>query len=148
MDASIKGAGIAYLRKKIREKGEAAENRLLVQLSPDEKDCFRTALAVNWIPAHTATIIYQKAIPIVYPDDSDGLVQLGKEIARENFTGMHRLLFSVTTVPFLIGQMGRIWHKYHQKGKPTIVKQEKNLLQFEPIGVVNQVGFGECHGGP
>ena len=112
-----------YLRRRVRELGDGTEERLLVGLDPSDRELYNNALAVSWIDVGGAARIYDTAARILYPDSDEPLVDLGRDMAHADLTGIYKVLLRVATIPMVIERAARLWSTYHKKGDARIERE-------------------------
>ncbi len=122
MDDLYKGAAIDYVRRALRARGEAVESAFLERLSPEVVETYQSCLAISWVSIRHADPILGIASEILYPNDPEGIIRLGRDLATDNLNGIYRVLLRFTTVPFVMKQSARLWGTYHRKGEPRIAK--------------------------
>lgn len=127
-DETFKGTTIEYIRRLIRERGEAAEAELLSKLAPDEIEIFQNTLPLTWISPVKAGRILEISSQILYPDHPHPNRELGRTTAIDNLTGIYRILLRIATVPMVIQKTAKLWTTYHKKGNASASREPgKNI---------------------
>jgi hypothetical protein len=121
---NAKGTDIAFLRKRLRDIGPAAEKPFLDQLSPEERKTYETATPVRWVPIETSAKIQQIAVQFIFPGNPAGLQELGREQANSDLSGLYKIIVRLMTVPALIKKLSSLWHSYNDKGELKAIWQE------------------------
>jgi hypothetical protein len=112
-----KAAPVLFLKQEMQRRGEDLTAELMKRLAPEDAQAFEAALAVSWFPIEVITRIITTGVPLLYPGDRTGLRKFGFELAQDNLTGLYKVLVRMTTVPFLIAQVAKLWNNYHRQGK-------------------------------
>jgi hypothetical protein len=120
---TFKATGMDFLRKKLRKNGNGAEEALLAELTADEADLYANALAVSWIDVAKAARVYDVAARAIYPKSAEPLVDLGRDMARADLTGIYKVLLRVATIPMVVERTARLWSTYHRRGTARIVRE-------------------------
>jgi hypothetical protein len=114
--AKYKAAALVIVRARVRALGTEAEAALLERLSPDQRACWETLTATQWVPMQTAEALLGESAPILYPHDVDPSRTLGAALASEMMGGIYRYVLRVVSVPFLIGQTATVWSRFQDTG--------------------------------
>jgi hypothetical protein len=116
-----KGTAITFLRSLLSEQPESVQRSFESAPSSEDIEQFRSVLAISNIPIAYATRLYLAAAPALYPDDAVeiGLRRIGRALARDNLSGIYRLVLKVLTVSMLIAQCARLWRTYHSTGNAS-----------------------------
>ena len=120
---TLKATGMDFLRKKMRKSGNGAEQALIAELDAEDADLYANALAVSWVDVERAARVYEAAARLLYPGSVDPLVDLGREMARADLTGIYKILLRVATIPMVVERTARLWSTYHRKGSARIVRE-------------------------
>jgi hypothetical protein len=121
--ADVKGTTLVYLQQEFKRKGEAAEKKFLSRISPDEAKLYQSALPIAWFPLEPVTRILAAGAEVLFPGDAQGLRKLGHGMAQDNLTGIYKILIKLTTVPFLIAQVAKLWGTYHKQGRAYVIRE-------------------------
>jgi hypothetical protein len=116
-----KGIGIVWARKQARAL-TGGEARLLAALRPEDQAVLQTALPGNRIADDVNDRIYAAAAATLFPGDAKGVWAIGRQMARDNLTGIYKILLRLTTVPFIIDQTAKLWHTYPEHGSARAEK--------------------------
>lgn len=114
--AKFKGSGVVFLRTRIQAAGRAEEKALLAKLTPEEADAYTKAMAITWIPLDITAALFRKVAEVLYPGNPKGIFELGRGQARDNLSGIYKIILKLTTVPFLAGQSAKLWRTYYDFG--------------------------------
>lgn len=118
--ADTKGTTLVFLKQAIARKGGDLERRFLNGLSPDEVKLYTTVMPVSWLPIEPVTRMLKAGAETLYPGDRQGLRKIGHDLAQDNLTGLYKVLIKMTTVPFLMAQIAKLWETYHKQGRARI----------------------------
>lgn len=69
------------------------------------------------MPLKVAARIYQAAVDVLRPGDEEGLIKLGRAMARDNLTGVCKTMAKFATIEHIISQSPQLWFAYHEKGE-------------------------------
>ncbi|MEW6516616.1 MAG: hypothetical protein AB1439_06935 [candidate division FCPU426 bacterium] len=119
-----KGTDIAFLRKRLRALDSAAEQKFIGLLSAEEKKIYETATPVGWVPIETSARLQELAAPIIFPDNPDCILELGREQARDDLSGLYKIIVRFITIPALMKKLSSLWHSYNDTGDLKAVWQE------------------------
>ena len=67
--------------------------------------------------------VYDAAARILYADSVEPLVDLGRDMALSDLTGIYKVLLRVATIPMVIERTARLWTTYHKKGSARIERE-------------------------
>jgi len=115
--AKYKAALIILVRKLMREHGEITEKEFLARLTPDDLRAYNTSIQVTWLPVEQATRILAIAADVLFPNDPLSLRKLGREEAKDNLTGIYKILLNLMSISAMIEQSPRMWRMYHDQGQ-------------------------------
>jgi len=132
--AGYKAVGVVFVRRMIRAAAPEVQLAVTRALTPDELAIYQTCNATDWVPIEIITKMSVASAPLLYPHDDDPLKRVGRELARDNFTGVYSFLVRFLTVPFLIQQTAKLWRTYHQAGEGRSTRVSENEVNFEVLG--------------
>lgn len=126
-----KGVGLTFLKKLLAEKGADVEASLYQALQPEERQLLEHIGPSDWIALDRAVSIIQKAAPVLFPDDPNQFETLGRLSARDNLTGIYKVLLGTTTMNFAVRMTSLIWGRYYDGGKAkTKNYPQDNRIEF------------------
>ncbi len=128
MGPMYKGASLVVVRQSLRTTGREAQ--LLEAFTEDERDRYARTVATDWVPIAFAERVYAVAAPLLYPEAPLPVRALGREIARKHLNGIYKFALRFATVPFVVEQTARLWSMYNSAGRLTVVRTERQLLDF------------------
>jgi hypothetical protein len=111
-----KGTGVDFVRKLLKARGADAA-ALEQKLSPSDTETFHSATTMSWVPAETAVRIFAAAAELLYPGDPRGVFELNRLMAKDNMSGIYRILLRVVSVPVLMARAAKLWSTYHSRGR-------------------------------
>src|SRR5688572_16382124 len=115
--AGYKAVGVVFIRKQIRLAAPEVQLAVTNALTADELEKYQTCNATDWVPIELITKLSVTSAPLLYPSDPDPLKRVGKELAKDNLSGVYSFLVRLLTVPFLIQQTAKLWKTYHAQGE-------------------------------
>ena len=118
--AHIKTVGLVWIRKVMREKGPEVENVFLARLTPEERTTLEQAFPVSTAPIETVTDILYKAAEMLFPGDPLAVRKLLRGEARNDLTGIYRVLLHVVSIEYAVKQAALLWKTYNKKGEAHI----------------------------
>ncbi len=124
-ETEYKGSAVSFLRGLMSKQPESIRAAFEQKLSAEDLQLFRATMAVSTVPIASANSMYIAAVEVLYADESrnQGLRKLGKELARDNLSGIYRLLLKVLSVEMLIDQCAKLWRTYHSSGEASVNKR-------------------------
>jgi len=123
-----KGAGIVFLRERLKKESKKLDRELASKLNPEDAKIYQAAMAITQVPVEAVQRIYQTGVPMLYPGTEKAFYQFGHEQAHDNLRGIYKLFLKIASVPYVIGQTAKLWKTYHSDGKP-IVEYDKTQNQ-------------------
>ncbi len=117
----IKGMVLLTIHTLLKQQEEGTTERFLAQLSPANRTVFESATATQWIPSQTAATFYAAAAPLLFPNHTDDIEQLGRALAQNALGGLYKSILAITSVTFLIKRTPLVWTLYHSTGKAEII---------------------------
>ncbi|MBN1594839.1 hypothetical protein JW933_02830 [candidate division FCPU426 bacterium] len=123
-----KGVGVVELKKIFSQKGRALEETLISRLDEDSARIYRFSVEASWIPLEVMASIYETAAGVLYPDEQDGLFKIGEAQAKNQLTGIYRIIMKIINVPYLIEKTAKLWKLYYDQGEAHTEKQESTNL--------------------
>lgn len=132
--AGYKGMALVVTRQWIRAAGSDIEKRVLEALTPEERTTYDSLVATAWVPVEVATALYVAAAPLLYPKDPRPLRQIGRDLARQNLSGVFRFVVRVISVQMLVEKTASLWRSFHDQGTATAVREADRTLRFEVTG--------------
>jgi len=150
---NYKGVGIVFLRKFVQAHGLKIEYAFIEKLNQEQTEVYINTQSGDWIPVELAAQLYAIAAPLLYPGDALGLQHLGRERAKDNFSGIYKSLLSMATIPFLVQQAAKLWRVSYDTGNARVERdKEKNQAVFivenypELPETLREVGCGYIKG--
>lgn len=133
-----KGTNVISVRKLVVAAG--VEQECLARLSAADVTVWKTVLPMSWLPIDVVAHVFEAGAAVLYPNDARRIRTLGRAIARDNLSGVYRLLLRVLSVPFAIEQSSKLWSAYNDTGV-TSVEYQKGAYEVRFL-------IAECPGFP
>jgi hypothetical protein len=127
---NIKGSTVNFIRQEIEKLGGVAMDKLMFALTPEVQTVFKKTLPIQWVPIEHFAAIVKAASPVLYPGDSLAQQKLGQAMAKDNLSGIYKVLMRFTSVPYLAEQSSKLWSTYHQQGKARSEQLTANAANF------------------
>jgi len=115
-----KGTNVVSVRRLIQAAG--LEDAVVAQLKPEDAELYRGALAVDWVSIEFIARLFEAAAPALFPREPRPIRQLGCTIARDNLTGVYRVMLRVVSIPFAIERAGNLWRTYNDTGEASVTR--------------------------
>jgi len=124
---NFKGASVLFIRKMLKEKSPEMENVFISKLSHEEQILYSKCLAFTWVPIEIGTKFYEVAASLLFPNEPNALVKIGKQQAKDDLSGIYKILVRFATIPYVIKQSAEFWKTYHETGqaKAAFVENKK-----------------------
>ncbi len=140
-----KGTEVASVRGLLRAAGK--EDALVARLAPDEVVLYRETLAVAWVSVDFVARLFELAAAELYVGEAGPLRQLGRAIAKDNLTGIYRVMLRIVSIPFAIQQAARLWHTYNDTGEVSVERNgERLLMRVSGYPAFPEATLEECAG--
>jgi hypothetical protein len=140
-----KGTEVASVRSLVRAAGK--EDALVARLGPEEVEAYRDTLAVAWVPVDFVARLFELAAAELYVGEARPLRQLGRAIARDNLTGIYRVMLRIVSVPFAIERAAALWHTYNDTGAVKTERQgDRLLMTVSKYPAFPETALEECAG--
>ncbi len=128
--SDYKGTGVVFVRKAVEAAGEDAVRRFREALSEEERATLDRTVATDWVSIEFVTKLFEASAPILYPGKPTALRLVGQALARDNLQGVYRYLVRVLTIPFVLDQSAKLWHTYHRRGEPELLREGSHACTF------------------
>lgn len=112
-----RGSAISFLREQFKNQDETREKEFLKSLSTEQALMYLSVLPSSWVSMDLAKTIFEKAVPLIYPEHQHPFQRLGYDRAKNNLTGLYKFILKVSTPAFVIGQTAKIWKFYYNTGQ-------------------------------
>lgn len=120
--ANTKGTDVVGLRKIFAEAGPEMEQKLLEKLTPEQRHLYENAVSTTLSPVGLQTDLYERAAEVLFGQDSNRMVRLGKTMANRSYSTVYKLFFRIPKVEFLISRVATMWLTYYDTGEAEIKK--------------------------
>lgn len=130
-EGGYKGMALVVVRQWVRAADPDAERRLLEALTAEEQRIYASLVATAWVPVEFATSFYVAAAPLLHPKAPRPLLQIGRDLARENLRGVFRFVLRIVSQQMLMEKTASMWRTYHDRGRATVVAEGPCKLRFE-----------------
>lgn len=134
---NIKAQGLLNAAKWIEEThGQAALRDVLRACSPELRDRYTSAIAINWHPLTELVEFLSVADAQLGRGDGKIAEEIGASAARSNMKGVFvRLLFYVAQPEFLMRRIAQIWRQFNDEGEMLLVAFDERAATIEVTGV-------------
>ncbi|MCD4813887.1 DUF2378 family protein [bacterium] len=148
-----RGVGIVFLRNFIKAHGSTIEEKFIQGLNEEQNSIFLDASNNNWVPVPATEKLFEQAARLLYPGDQNAYRHLGRERAKENFSGIYKSLLKITTIAFIIKRAAKVWEASYEKGHARVEKNKdenraifivEDYPEFSPV--MMEVGCGYIEG--
>ena len=140
-----KGTEVVSVRNLLRAAGQ--EDAFVARLSPDEVDPYRETLAVVWVPVDFVARVFELAAAELYVGEGRPLRQLGRALAKDNLTGIYRVMLRIVSIPFAIQHAASLWHTYNDTGEVGIERMGDRLqMTVSGYPAFPEAALEECAG--
>jgi uncharacterized protein (TIGR02265 family) len=134
-----KGTNVVSVRRLLQAAGREAE--AVTQLDPADAETYRSTLAVAWVPIEFIARLFAAAAPVLFPGEPRAIRELGRTIARDNLTGIYRMLLRIVSIPFAIERASSLWSTYNDSGDASITRVGEDRARMT---VANYAAFPEA----
>jgi hypothetical protein len=133
-----KGNCVVYLREEFKKKDASYESLFLNKLSAEETNLYKSGLTTNWYSAEIVGSLYEKAAPMFFPNDPNGVIRIANGLAHDNVNGIYKFLMRTMTIEWVANQSHTLWSKYCRNGKGVgEVDSKKKIFKFILSGCPN-----------
>jgi hypothetical protein len=143
-----KGRTVVFIRERVEKSDLPYKEKILDQLSSEERATFASALTISWVPDTLVAAIINKAAKILYPGLSSGIREIGREQATADLGGLYSVLLAVTTVSFALSRTAQFWSTFNDEGTPKLTQvpgsSEAVLLVENYPGFPHELGEYNC----
>lgn len=119
---TCRGSTLRHVRALVQALGGDALSRFEAGLSPAARKTLAADDLPRWKPAPAVAEVLEHAAAVIYPADDQGLRRLGAVLAEQDMRTFNRTVVGITTPAFVLGQMARLWPRYHGRGEACVVK--------------------------
>ncbi|MFH1810502.1 MAG: hypothetical protein ABIJ09_17305 [Pseudomonadota bacterium] len=123
MSDGYKGSTIVYLREQVRIQGEVLEKSLLEGLDAELRALYLETISMSWIDVGLTARLFERAVPLLLSQVADPQQEFGRRQARDQLSGIYRILLRVVSVPMVIQQTARLWSTYHNRGQARALRE-------------------------
>ncbi len=132
---NIKGTSIVNLRNYFKKQPPEKEKELLGRLSPELQKIYLTAVTTSWTPEELQGEFYTACADIIFPNDIEPLVSLGKLIAEYTYHGVYKIFLRIPKMDFVIKRWPAIWQVHHDSGKPFYENYRDGHIELVVTGL-------------
>jgi hypothetical protein len=115
--AKTKGTDIVGLRKIIQAKGVDFEREFIKDLPEYLSKMYQSALHNTWSPVEKQTELYLLAASMLFPDDPDSMLKLGKAMAEKSFSTVYKVFLRIPTKQYIMARTAQVWSTYYDHGR-------------------------------
>jgi hypothetical protein len=128
--ARIKGTDLVSLKKLLKTKVKAVEEKFLGSLSENDLQTFKTVIATSWTPVEVQARIYLAAAHALYPRQINAVEQLHHELAHQTYSGIYSIFLKIPSLKFIISRVAALWTTYYDKGTAEVENLTRTSLDF------------------
>lgn len=120
---TYKGSGLVTNRDIVQTLDPEVEKKILDSLTPEEQKIYENAIPVARYPIGIVASVFSKTAAVIFPNDPDADYKLGVERAKNALSGIYRIFLKITSVPYLISKVPKVWTTYHDQGKMWVERE-------------------------
>lgn len=120
--ANCKGTNVVFFRT-LWQSRPSFEKQFRDGMSSEAREAYDSALPISWVPDQVVAEMEESAAAVLFPDEPNGLQNVGRLQAKHDLGGIYNVLLRITTVPVLIKKSARLWSTYHDQGNADIADQ-------------------------
>lgn len=124
----VKATNICALKKLIKQKGDSIENDLLCKLSPTSTELYHRVIATDWISSDESREIFIEGARLLFPNNPERMVLLGRTIAQLNMNGVYKIFIKIPKISFIIKRVAVMWNTFYKDGKAHVTDLKDNSL--------------------
>jgi hypothetical protein len=134
---NVKAQGLLNAAKWIEEQyGQEALRDVVRACSPELRDRYISAIAINWHPVSELIELLETADRLLGRGDGKIAEEIGAAGARSNMKGVFvRLLFYVGRPEFLMRRIAQLWRQYNDQGEMILASFDDFTSTLEVSGV-------------
>ena len=109
-----KAIAIDFGRKQLQAAGH--EQDFLNRLSEEDKSAYATTFVISWIDINLAARLLEAMGPVLFPQASAPLFEMGKRLAIDNLNGIYKFILGFFSVEKAMEKSAKLWGTYHKVG--------------------------------
>ncbi|MFC1678198.1 hypothetical protein ACFLZ9_00495 [Patescibacteria group bacterium] len=144
----VKGAGITYMPKMIKEKfGEDAYQKWLTSLPEESQKIFQgQILASLWYSLKYGGLITEnKILELFYNNDISKAWEIGRYAADDTLSGIYRAFVRLGNPSYIISKAGSIMATFFKPAKIVTAEKEKNRVVLRIVEFAEITEMLELH---
>jgi len=144
----VKGAGITYLPKLVKQKfGEEAYREWLDSLPEESKKIFNgQILASLWYPLEFGgTIPEKKVLELFYHNDVTKAREIGQFAADDNLKGIYRAFVKLGNPSYIISKAGSIMATFFKPARLEVTEKSKKRVIIRIVEFSEMTEMLEIH---
>lgn len=128
MPTNVKGTALVSTARYLAETfGQLALNRIVAELSPEERQSMEGLLASAWYPLPLLVKVMRLARAQLGAQAPDIVRDIGRASADYGLKGIYKIFFKVGTPSFIISKAPTVMKTYYSTGRAyTTVNEEKH----------------------
>lgn len=99
---NVKASDVVIILKMLADRAPDSDPALAAGLDPEVYRQVKTAASTSWIPVETEARFLEQAVKILYPNDPRGLIRLGGDVSKVQFTGIYKVFLMIPSVSFIV----------------------------------------------
>ena len=118
------------------EYGQSTLRDIIQQCSPEVRERYVSAIAINWHPVAELVELITVAARVVGKDETKMAELIGASGARANMKGVFiRFTFWVANPEYLMKRIAALWRQFNDEGEMKVLHVEATKLVLEVPGV-------------
>lgn len=115
-----KGTILQVLQSYVEKRfGRDAWQRVLSAMSPSDRQCVESAVAIGWYPTSVVMNAFMAFEAVLGPREPQLLADFGRHGAEQDLTVFHRMFLRMANPAFVVEKTGEYWHRFHTHGTMT-----------------------------
>jgi len=112
--AKVKASDIIMVKKMLQDAG--LDQQVLPTLSAETFKALQAAGATSWVEMSQEAEVLQAAAAALYAQDPRALERLGREVAKQQFTGIYKVFLMIPSVDFIVKRISTMWKTIYTAG--------------------------------
>lgn len=120
---------LSLTRKYIESRhGRAGWERVLEALSPEDRDCVASAIALGWYPTSTFMNVFDALERTVGAGNPRFIVDFARDGAEQDLNVFHRVFLRMANPAFVAEKVGEYWSRFHTHGSWTYERVDHGYI--------------------
>lgn len=112
----VKATNSLTLKKILAKQHPDLEKKLHTGLSTEVQSIYDYATVSTWITDAQEKEILERGAGLLFPDHSQAMVDLGRQLALETMGGLYRVFLRIPSVSFIIKRTANLWRLFNASG--------------------------------